>query len=171
MTTSSNELGEMIAAARKAKRILQRPAAKLMGISDTWLRFIEQGYQPGKDGGRLPVRPGADACWAIARVLDLDPVVLLTLAGHDPATPEPVAAEASPSDPLPRDDILNAILTDERLLPEARMHLASQYGLLLRIQPAQRAATAEQDRLDKELLDRLDREESAAERLRKPPSI
>lgn len=39
-----------------------------------------------------------------------------------------------------QDDVILAILADDRLLPEAKQHLVNQYGLLLRVQAASTAS-------------------------------
>lgn len=164
---NNNQLGEMLTQVRKSKKLGQRQASRLIGISDTWLRWIEKGEQPFK-GGTAPVRPGVETCFDIAAAYGLEASDVLALAGHDPESVRPIPAAPKPSPVEPMEAVIDAILADRRLVPEARMHLANQYALLLRI-GADRTDTDVRATYDEGLLAELAQEPTAAERLRAQP--
>lgn len=77
-------------------------------------------------------QPRVEALRDISTATGVPMLHLLVAAGH--ITPEEAALEdvdiAPHADAL---DVVAAIKADDRLLPEAKRHLTSQYGLLLRI--------------------------------------
>lgn len=116
----SEKLANYIEQWRQAQRGLSRSALlKKAGLGGTWLTQLERGAD---------VQIGS-----VARIAEAMGMTLGELIDN---------AGLGREDEDARPDIVELIRTDPGLLPEARRHLISQYGLLLRVHdvsPAQDA--------------------------------
>lgn len=75
-------VGARIAAARRAKGMSKRAAAREAGISEGWWRQLEQGYtQPAPGVVRLP-NPRDETLEAVARAVEIQPAYLFGLVGR-----------------------------------------------------------------------------------------
>ena len=78
-------------------------------------------------------QPRIEALRSVSRAAGVPMLKLLVAAGH--ITPEEAALDdVDVLAPAPV-DVVAAIKNDDNLLPEAKRHLTSQYGLLLRVSP------------------------------------
>ncbi len=116
--------GDWLRSEREAKGLNQKQFAALVGVSNGSISSYERGVSA----------PTADStCEQIARVLGKSTVEVRRRFGlYVP----PDAQDGPPPPP----SVLEAILADRTLLPEAKEHLVRQYGLLQRLQAAEPSA-------------------------------
>lgn len=80
------EPGLILKEARLKKGISRREAGRIAGVSETWIRRIEDGVYRAPDGtGAIP-NPSPSRLIALAEAVDVDPLVVLQKAGHKPQT-------------------------------------------------------------------------------------
>lgn len=146
-TTKDPAMTDRDAARRAVRRAVEASQLGVYGFAD------RAGVDPGTlrdflDGTRWPQSKNRNKIeralgWPDGRITDL----------ADGVTPieEPVAVvtRRPQSLPEPSPELLAAIEADDRLLPEAKLHLVNQIGLLLRLQGT-RDEVAEQHRLSRE---------------------
>lgn len=103
-----------------SERISQAEISRRMGVDSSVLTGWKNGRQPSTDNLRL-----------MAAATGIPMLRLLVESGH--LTEEEAGGTAPPLPERVDVDVVHAIEADPDLLPEAKRHLTSQYGLLLRI--------------------------------------
>jgi transcriptional regulator with XRE-family HTH domain len=94
--TDLAELGQLLKETREQSGMSQRQAAEAANISPTYVRALESSSNPNTN---KPSRPSPAVLMAISSALNIEPDVLLRLAGYDPdpakrATSQSIAGPA-----------------------------------------------------------------------------
>ncbi len=115
--------GHWIRRSREAAGLVQADLARELGVVPATISSYETGRN-GLDERHIP---------ALARTLGKTVTETRRALGR-------YVPEDAPNEPPARPSVLRAIMADPTLLPEAKAHLISQYGLLQRLQVADPAA-------------------------------